>query len=61
MAPAATGLHDATECVEVDHDPETDQLHVLGRQSFGQACSPGTRGHFEVLLSSNAIIRAKSV
>jgi SAM-dependent methyltransferase len=58
---AATGLYDAAECVEVDHDPETHQLRVLGRRSFGQTCSPGTQGHFEVLLRSNAIIRATSV
>ena len=58
---AGTGLYDAPECVEVDHDPETHQLRVLGRRSFVQTCSPGTTGHFEVLLRSNAIIRAKSV
>lgn len=49
---AATGRYEADECVEVDHDPETHQLRVLGRQSFGATCAPGARGHYEVLLRS---------
>ena len=53
----ATGLYEAGECVEVDHDPGTNQLRVLGRQSFDATCMPDTHGHYEVLLRSNAIIR----
>jgi len=49
---AATGMFDAGECVEVDHDPATDQLRVLGRPSFHAACAADARGHYEVLLRS---------
>ena len=45
-------LFDAGECVEVDHDPATDQLRVLGRPSFHAACAADARGHYEVLLRS---------
>lgn len=47
---AATGLYDAGECVEVDHDPETHQLRVLGRQPFAATCAADAKGHYEVLL-----------
>jgi SAM-dependent methyltransferase len=47
-----TGLFDAGECVEVDHDPATNQLRVLGRRSFDDARRPDAKGHFEVLLRS---------
>jgi SAM-dependent methyltransferase len=49
---AATGRFEAGECVEVDHDPATHQLRVLGRTSFGAARAAGARGHYEVLLRS---------
>jgi SAM-dependent methyltransferase len=49
---AATGYYDAGECVEVDHDPRTHQLRVLGRHSFAAICARETRGHYEVLLRS---------
>ena len=49
---AATGSYEAGECVEVDHDAETHQLRVLGRQSFAAVCDPGARGHYEALLRS---------
>ena len=49
---AATGRYAPDECVEVDHDPGTHQLRVLGRQSFEATCAPGARGHYEVLLRS---------
>jgi SAM-dependent methyltransferase len=48
----ATGLFDAPECVKVDHDPETHQLRVLGRQSFAATCTPDARGHYEALVHS---------
>ena len=49
---AATGGYEANDCVEVDHDPETHQLRVLGRQSFAATSAAETRGHYEVLLRS---------
>lgn len=49
---AATGRFDAPECVEVDHDPDTHQLRVLGRRSFAAASAADARGHYEVLLHS---------
>jgi SAM-dependent methyltransferase len=49
---AATRFYEASECVEVDHDPDTHQLHVLGRQPFAITCAPAARGHYEVLLRS---------
>ncbi len=48
----ATGVYEAGECVEVDHDPDTHQLRVLGRRSFAAACATETTGHYEVLLRS---------
>jgi SAM-dependent methyltransferase len=51
---AATGAYESGECVEVDHDPETHQLRVLGRHSMETICAPGTRGHYEMLLRSDA-------
>ena len=48
----ATNMFDAGECVEVDHDPDTHQLRVLGRKSLADASAPGAQGHFEVLLRS---------
>ncbi len=48
----AAGLYDAGECVEVDHDPQTHQLRVLGRRPFASACAAETTGHYEVLLRS---------
>lgn len=47
---AATGLFDAGGCVEVDHDPATNQLRVLGRTPFDAACRVRDGGHYEVLL-----------
>jgi len=49
---AATGCYEAAECVEVDHDPETHQLRVLGRHAFAATCASEARGHYEVLLRS---------
>jgi len=48
---AATGVYEAN-AFEVDHDTETHQLRVLGRQSFAAVCDPGARGHYETLLRS---------
>jgi hypothetical protein len=49
---AGTGLYEAGECVEVDHDPRTHQLRVLGHKPFASACAAETTGHYEVLLRS---------
>jgi SAM-dependent methyltransferase len=49
---AATRLFDASDCVEVDHDPATHQLRALGRRSLQAVCTSGVTGHFEVLLRS---------
>jgi SAM-dependent methyltransferase len=46
----ASGLFDAGECIEVDHDPDTHQLRVLGARSFDDVCRPDASGHYEVLL-----------
>jgi SAM-dependent methyltransferase len=49
---AETGLFDAGECAEVDHDAETHQLRVLGRRSLKLACEGPGGAHYEVLLRS---------
>jgi SAM-dependent methyltransferase len=49
---AATGMFDVGECVEVDHDPATHQLRVLGRKPFDAVSASGAKGHYEVLLRS---------
>jgi SAM-dependent methyltransferase len=49
---AETGLFDAGECVEVDHDPITHQLRVLARTPFDAARTAGREKYFEVFLRS---------
>ena len=49
---AATGMFEAGECVEIDHDPATHQLRVLGRTTFNTARAAGAQGHYEVVLST---------
>ena len=49
---AGSGVFDAGECVEVDHDPSTHQLRVLGRRRFEDLCGSSTSGHYEVVLRS---------
>jgi len=49
---AATNMFHAGECVEVDHDPSTHQLRVVGRKSFAAVSAPDAEGHYEVLLRS---------
>jgi SAM-dependent methyltransferase len=46
-----SGLYQAGECVEVNHDPETHQLRVLGRMPFDEARRAPAGGHYEVLLT----------
>jgi SAM-dependent methyltransferase len=50
---AETGLFDAGECTQVDHDPQTHQLKVLGRLPF-DAVRRADAGHYEVILRSKA-------
>jgi 2-polyprenyl-3-methyl-5-hydroxy-6-metoxy-1,4-benzoquinol methylase len=49
---AETGLFAAGECVEVDHDPATHQLRVLGREHFDTLRLAADGGHYEVVLRS---------
>jgi 2-polyprenyl-3-methyl-5-hydroxy-6-metoxy-1,4-benzoquinol methylase len=49
---AATGRFEPGECVDVDHDPVTHQLRVLGRTSFDAARRAGHERYFEMLLQS---------
>lgn len=47
---AESELYEAGECVDVDHDPVTNQLKVLRRAGFDEARTGGGDRHFEVLL-----------
>jgi SAM-dependent methyltransferase len=47
---ADTARYDAPEVIEVDHDPGTHQLRVLGRHPFDAARRTTEGRHFEVLL-----------
>jgi 2-polyprenyl-3-methyl-5-hydroxy-6-metoxy-1,4-benzoquinol methylase len=51
-----TGLFDAGECVQVDHDPDTHQLRVLGRKSLTEARQGPVGAHYEVLLRSKVLM-----
>jgi SAM-dependent methyltransferase len=49
----AEGEHfTAGRCVEVDHDPQTHQLRILGEASFEDARARGGSHHYEVMLQS---------
>ena len=52
---ARSGLFDATDCLEVDHDERTHQLRVLGHVPLADARAPGDGRHFELLLKSLAV------
>jgi hypothetical protein len=47
---AATGLYEAGDCVQVDHDPVTHQLRVIGSSSFDRARAGSGELHYELLL-----------
>ena len=49
---AETELFVPGECVEVEHDPDTHQLQVMGRSSFDAARRSDGNRHFELLLRS---------
>jgi SAM-dependent methyltransferase len=49
----AEGEHfTAGRCAEVDHDPQTHQLRILGEASFDDARARGGSHHYEVMLRS---------
>jgi trans-aconitate methyltransferase len=47
---ADTGRFDAGVCVEVDHDPATHQLRVVGTDAFDTLRQAADGGHYEVVL-----------
>lgn len=47
---SATGRFDVKDCVQVDHDPETHQLRVLGRGPCDAAGHLSAGGHYETIL-----------
>jgi SAM-dependent methyltransferase len=49
-----SGLFEAGDCVEVEHDPVTHQLRVLGRAPLEDVGGLTGVGHYEVLLRSKA-------
>jgi SAM-dependent methyltransferase len=51
---AEGGAFTAGSCVEVDHDPQTNQLRILGQASFEDARTRGGSHHYEVILQSRA-------
>jgi SAM-dependent methyltransferase len=51
---ADTGRFDAGVCVEVDHDPATHQLRVLGQEAFDTLRLATEGGHYEVVLTARS-------
>ena len=49
---AGLGFFETGECVEVDHDPDTHQLKVVGTRSFEEARRLPAGRHVETLLRS---------
>ncbi len=49
---AASEAFDAGPCVEVDHDPATHQLRVIGVKPVGACLAPTDPAHYELLLRS---------
>jgi len=49
-----TDAFDAGVCVEVDHDPETHRLRVLGQRTFDEVRASTHDAHYEVLLTSRS-------
>jgi trans-aconitate methyltransferase len=49
---ADTGRFETSVCVEVDHDPATHQLRVLGEQDFDTLRRAADGGHYEVMLTA---------
>lgn len=51
-----TGMFTAADCTQVDHDPRTHQLKVLGRMAFEEA-RRSEAGHYELVLRSTEFIQ----
>jgi len=49
---AESEAFDVGECAEVDHDPATHQLRIIGRLPFGHLCGLADDWHFEIVLRS---------
>ena len=49
---AESGAYDCGPCFEVEQDPSTHQLRVVGQATFDEARVDGPSRHYEVLLSS---------
>jgi hypothetical protein len=47
---ADLGIFDVGDCVEVDHDPQTHQLKVVGRMPFDDARQLPDGRHVELML-----------
>jgi SAM-dependent methyltransferase len=47
---AETGLYEAGDCIQVDHDPATHQLRIIGSSSFDRARAGRGDLHYELLL-----------
>jgi SAM-dependent methyltransferase len=54
---AQTGLFDAEECVNVEHDAQTHQLKILGRSRLDEVRQSSDAGHYEVLLRSKVFAK----
>lgn len=46
-----SGAFTSGPCMRVDHDPETHQLRVLGRETFDDARRATASSHYEMLLT----------
>jgi SAM-dependent methyltransferase len=49
---AESGLFDPSPCVEVEHDPGTHQLRIIGKGELEQVRRGADNGHYEMLLHS---------
>ena len=49
---ADSGKFEAGVCIEVDHDPVTHQLRILGESTFDDLRRASDGGHYEVMLRS---------
>jgi len=47
---AESGLFDAADCAEVEHDPQNNQLRHVGRRPFAQVAQATDNLHYEVVL-----------
>ena len=52
---AASGFFESGPCVEVEHDPDTHQLRVIGQGPLDIVSRESDSGHYELLLHSKVI------